>query len=134
MGRTLEFLKHRVNRPEPSVAEAVNGAIITVLNEEAVIGAVLGNKGGINIAVTYEAFAVKMLGAVRQEVIFARAKKERGHQGWLAIPVVVTSTWENGKTSNPTDATFCEALLGKMSDTARCFPGGRQSVSTYSDL
>lgn len=124
MGRTLQFLKHRVNRPEPSVAEAVNGAIITVLNEEAVIGAVLGNKGGINIAVTYEAFAVKMLGAVRQEVIFARAKKERGYtQGWLAIPVVVTShTWENGKNEQShQDPTFCEALLGEMSDTARVF-------------
>jgi phosphoketolase len=106
------------------VAEAVNGAIITVLNEEAVIGAVLGNKGGISIAVTYEAFAVKMLGAVRQEVIFARAKKERGYaQGWLAIPVVVTShTWENGKNEQShQDPTFCEALLGEMSDTARVF-------------
>lgn len=124
MGRTLEFLKHRVNRPEPSVAEAVNGAIITVLNEEAVIGAALGNKGGINIAVTYEAFAVKMLGAVRQEVIFARAKKERGYtQGWLSIPIVVTShTWENGKNEQShQDPTFCEALLGEMSDTARVF-------------
>jgi phosphoketolase len=124
MGRTLEYLKHRVNRPEPSVAEAVNGAIVTVLNEEAVIGAVLGNKGGINIAVTYEAFAVKMLGAVRQEIIFARAKKERGYaQGWLAIPVVVTShTWENGKNEQShQDPTFCEALLGEMSDTARVF-------------
>ena len=124
MGRTLQFLKHRVNRPEPSVAESVNGAVITALNEEAVIGAVLGNKGGINIAVTYEAFAVKMLGAVRQEVIFARAKKERGYaQGWLAIPVVVTShTWENGKNEQShQDPTFCEALLGEMSDTSRVF-------------
>lgn len=124
MGRTLKFLKHRVNRPESSVAEAVDGSIITVLNEEAVIGAVLGNKGGINIAVTYEAFAVKMLGAIRQEVIFARAKKERGYaQGWLAVPVVVTShTWENGKNEQShQDPTFCEALLGEMSDTARVF-------------
>ena len=124
MGRTLEYLKHRVNRPEPSVAEAVNGAIITVLNEEAVIGAVLGNKGGINIAVTYEAFAVKMLGAVRQEIIFGRAKKERGYAvGWLAIPVVVTShAWENGKNEQShQDPTCCEAMLGEMSDTARVF-------------
>jgi phosphoketolase len=113
-----------MNRPEPSVAEAVNGAITTVLNEKAVIGAVLGNKGGINIAVTYEAFAVKMLGAVWQEVIFARAKKERGYtQGWLSIPVVMTShTWENGKNEQShQDPTFCEALLGEMSDTARVF-------------
>ena len=124
MGRTLQHLKHRVNRPEPGVAEAVNGAIITVLNEEAVIGAALGNKGGFSLAVTYEAFAVKMLGAVRQEVIFARAKKERGYtQGWLGIPIVVTShTWENGKNEQShQDPTFCEALLGEMSDTARVF-------------
>lgn len=44
-------------------------------------------------------------------------------QGWLAIPVVVTShTWENGKNEQShQDPTFCEALLGEMSDTARVF-------------
>ena len=64
------------------LAEAVDGAIITALNEEAVIGAALGNKGGINLAVSYEAFAVKMLGALRQEIIFARHQKEAGsHTG-----------------------------------------------------
>ncbi len=132
MGRTLQHLKHRVNRPEPGVSEAVNGAVITALNEEAVIGAALGNKGGISLAVTYEAFAVKMLGAVRQEVIFARAKKERGYtQGWLAIPIVVTShTWENGKNElSHQDPAFCEALLGEMSDTARVlFPADAASA------
>lgn len=122
MVRTLQQLKHRVNRPEASTAEAVDGRIITALNEEAVIGAALGNKGGLNLAVSYEAFAVKMLGAVRQEVIFARGKKERGYrQGWLGIPIVVTShTWENGKNElSHQDTTFCEALLGEMSDTSR---------------
>lgn len=122
MVRTLQELKHRVNRPEASTAEAVDGRIITALNEEAVIGAALGNKGGLNLAVSYEAFAVKMLGAVRQEVIFARGKKERGYrQGWLGIPIVVTShTWENGKNElSHQDTTFCEALLGEMSDTSR---------------
>lgn len=122
MAHTLQQLKHRVNRPEASTAEAVDGRIITALNEEAVIGAVLGNKGGLNLAVSYEAFAVKMLGAVRQEIIFARGKKERGYrQGWLGIPIVVTShAWENGKNElSHQDPTFCEALLGEMSDTSR---------------
>lgn len=132
MGETLKFLKHRVNRPEAGVAEAVDGAIITVLNEEAVIGAALGNKGGINLTVTYEAFAVKMLGAIRQEIIFARAQKDRGYSpGWLGIPVVVTShTWENGKNEQShQDPTFCEALLGEMSDTARVlFPADAASA------
>ncbi|HKX36674.1 MAG TPA: xylulose 5-phosphate 3-epimerase, partial [Rhizorhapis sp.] len=39
MGRTLAALKHRVNRPEAGIEEAVDGAVITALNEEAVIGA-----------------------------------------------------------------------------------------------
>ncbi len=45
MGGTLDLLKHRANRPEPGNPEAVDGAVITALNEEAVIGAALGNKG-----------------------------------------------------------------------------------------
>lgn len=122
MGETLKALKHRVNRPEPGVAEAVDGCIITALNEEAVIGAALGNKGGINIAVTYEAFAVKMLGALRQDIIFARQQREAGRPpGWLGVPLIVTShVWENGKNElSHQDPTIGEALLGEMSDVAR---------------
>jgi phosphoketolase len=122
MEETLANLKHRVSRPEPGVAEAVDGAIVTVLNEEAVIGAALGNKGGINLAVSYEAFAVKMLGAIRQEVIFARHQSEAGRPPkWLSIPVIATShCWENGKNEQShQDPTFSEALLGEMSDAAR---------------
>ncbi len=122
MGETLKVLKHRVNRPEPGVPEAIDGSIITALNEEAVIGAVLGNKGGINLAVTYEAFAVKMLGALRQEIIFARHRREAGRApGWISVPVIVTShTWENGKNElSHQDPTFAEALLGEMSDVSR---------------
>jgi phosphoketolase len=122
MGKTLAALKHRVNRPETGVAEAVDGAIITALNEEAVIGAALGNKGGINLAVSYEAFAVKMLGALRQEIIFARHQKELGRSlKWIGVPLVVTShTWENGKNEQShQDPTISEALLGEMSDVAR---------------
>lgn len=124
MGRTLAALKHRVNRPEPGIEEAVDGAVITALNEEAVIGAALGNKGGLNLAVSYEAFAVKMLGALRQEIIFARHQKETGRPPrWLGIPLIVTShAWENGKNEQShQDPTIGEALLGEMSDMARIF-------------
>ena len=122
MGRTLAALKHRVLRPEEHALEAIDGAVITALNEEAVIGAVLGNKGGINIAVSYEAFAVKMLGALRQEIIFARHQIELGRKpGWIGVPLVVTShTWENGKNEQShQDPTMPEALLGEMSDVSR---------------
>jgi Phosphoketolase len=122
MIRTLAQLKHRVDRPEPGGPEAVDGSVITALNEEAVIGAVLGNKGGLNIAVSYEAFAVKMLGALRQDILFARHQREAGvPPGWLGVPVIVTShTWENGKNEQShQDPTLSEAMLSEMSDTAR---------------
>ena len=122
MHQTLGALKHRVNKPERGVSEAVDGAIITALNEEAVIGAALGNKGGINLAVSYEAFAVKMLGALRQEIIFARHQKELARPpGWLGVPLLITShTWENGKNEQShQDPTIGEALLGEMSDVSR---------------
>ncbi|NYT23414.1 xylulose 5-phosphate 3-epimerase [Alcaligenaceae bacterium] len=122
MVRTLALLKHRVDRPEPGGLEAVDGAVITALNEEAVIGAVLGNKAGLNIGVSYEAFAVKMLGALRQDILFARHQREAGAPpGWLGVALVLTShTWENGKNEQShQDPTLCEALLGEMSDTAR---------------
>ena len=122
MGRTLERLKHRVNAPELGSPEAVDGAIITALNEEAVISAAFGNKGGLNLAVSYEAFAVKMLGAIRQEIIFSRHQKEfEQSPGWLSVPVIVSShTWENAKNEQShQDPTLPEALLGEMSDTSR---------------
>ncbi|MBS0384519.1 MAG: xylulose 5-phosphate 3-epimerase [Proteobacteria bacterium] len=122
MGLTLEALRHRVNAPEPGSAEAVDGALITALNEEAVIGAALGNKGGLNIAVSYEAFAMKMLGALRQEIIFARRQREIGKEpGWISVPLVATShTWENSKNEQShQDPTLPEALLGEMADVSR---------------
>lgn len=122
MGQTLDLLKHRVFAPEPGLAEAVDGAVITALNEEAVVSAALGNKGGINLVVSYEAFAVKMLGALRQEILFARHQAEAGSPpGWLSVVTVATShTWENGKNEQShQDPTLAEALLGEMSDTAR---------------
>ena len=122
MGRTLERLRHRVNSPEPGLFEAVDGALITALNEEATCGAALGNKGGLNLIVSYEAFAMKMLGELRQEIIFARRQREAGFQpGWVAVPLIATShTWENSKNEQShQDPTIAEAMLGEMSDTAR---------------
>jgi len=122
MGRTLDRLKHRVNRPEAGTAEAVDGAVITALNEEAVCGAALGNKGGLNLIVSYEAFAVKMLGSLRQEIVFSRRQADAGRPpGWISIPLIATShTWENSKNEQShQDPTLAEALLGEMSDTAR---------------
>ena len=122
MGTTLALLKHRVNVPEPGVPESTDGSVVTALNEEAVAAAALANKGGLNLIVSYEAFAVKMLGLIRQEIIFARRQKELGQPpGWISIPLVVTShTWENSKNEQShQDPTIGEALLGEMSDTAR---------------
>ncbi|MDG0855834.1 xylulose 5-phosphate 3-epimerase [Roseateles puraquae] len=133
MGQTLDLLKHRVFIPEPGLAEAVDGAVITALNEEAVVSAALGNKGGINLVVSYEAFAVKMLGALRQEILFARHQAEAGvPPGWLSVVTVATShTWENGKNEQShQDPTLAEALLGEMSDTARVmFPVDANSAT-----
>ncbi|TXI88041.1 MAG: xylulose 5-phosphate 3-epimerase, partial [Cupriavidus sp.] len=133
MGATLALLKHRVNAPEPGVAESIDGAVITALNEEAVAGAALGNKGGLNLIVSYEAFAVKMLGMLRQEIIFARRQKEIGQlPGWISVPLIVTShTWENSKNEQShQDPTIGEALLGEMSDTARVlFPVDANSAT-----
>ncbi|MBA3067928.1 MAG: xylulose 5-phosphate 3-epimerase [Hyphomonas sp.] len=122
MGATLAQLRHRVNAPEEGSEESVDGSVITALNEEAVIGAALGNKAGLNLAVSYEAFAVKMLGALRQEIIFARQLMEAGRPPqWIGVPLIVTShTWENGKNQQShQDPTIGEALLGEMSDVAR---------------
>ena len=122
MGATLDRLRHRVNAPEADIAEAVDGKVITALNEEAVAAAALGNKGGLNLIVSYEAFAMKMLGGLRQDIIFARRQREAGHAArWISVPLIVTShTWENAKNEQShQDPTIGEALLGEMSDTAR---------------
>lgn len=122
MNATLDLLKHRVFSPEAGVAEAVDGAVITALNEEAVVSAALANKGGINLVVSYEAFAVKMLGALRQEILFARHQAEAGQAPrWLSMVTIATShTWENGKNEQShQDPTFGEALMGEMSDVSR---------------
>lgn len=127
----LKTLKHRVSQPE-SDNESVHGDIITALNEEAVVSACIGNQGGLNLVASYEAFCVKMLGALRQRIIFARQQKEIGRPAqWLSWPVVATShTWENGKNQQShQDTTFAEALLGEMSDVSRVlFPADYNSL------
>ncbi|MCG6540305.1 xylulose 5-phosphate 3-epimerase [Pseudomonas sp. KSR10] len=131
LGGVLQALKHRVIDPE-SELEAVDGKIITALNEEAVVSACLANQGGLNLVASYEAFCVKMLGAVRQTLIFARQQKEVGRPaGWLGWPLIATShTWENGKNQQShQDTSFCEALLGEMSDMVRVlFPADHNSA------
>jgi phosphoketolase len=139
MGGTLALLKHRVNEPEAGVPEDLHGAIITALNEEAVAAAALGNKGGLNLVVSYEAFAVKMLGLMRQEIIFARHQRQAGRPaGWLSVPLIVTShTWENAKNEQShQDPTIGEALLGEMSDISRVlFPvDGNTAVAALRDV
>ena len=141
LGGVLKALKHRVNDPEND-QESVHGMIITALNEEAVVSACLANKAGLNLVASYEAFCVKMLGAIRQELIFARNQKEAGRPPrWLGLPVVATShTWENGKNEQShQDTTFCESLLAEMSDVSRVlFPADYNSTlavlpSVYAD-
>jgi phosphoketolase len=133
MGDTLDLLKHRVNAPEDGVADAIDGAVITALNEEAVAGAALANKGGLNLIVSYEAFATKMLGLLRQEIVFARRQKETGQApGWISVPLLASShTWENAKNEQShQDPTIGEALLGEMSETARVmFPVDANSAA-----
>src|SRR5690606_36259112 len=122
MGAVLERLRHRVNNPEPGVADAIDGAVITALNEEAVAGAALANTAGLTVSVSYAAFRMKMRGGRRQEIVFARRQRESGQEaGWISVPLIVTShTWENSKNEQShQDPTIGEALLGEMSDTAR---------------
>jgi phosphoketolase len=120
--RTLERLRFRVTDPEPGLPESLDGAVITALNEEAVAAAALGNKGGINLLHTYEAFGPKMQGMLRQELIFTDALLEAGRPvGWLSLPLLLTShTWENAKNEQShQDPALCEALLGELSHLSR---------------
>jgi phosphoketolase len=122
LGKTLETLKFRVTDPEPGIPEAINGAVITALNEEAIASAALANKGGISLFHTYEAFGTKMHGAIRQEIIFANHCAEADRpQRWLSIPLALTShTWENGKNEQShQDPSLAEALLGEPSHVSR---------------
>lgn len=137
MNATLDYLKHRVTEVEAGVAEAIDGKVITVLNEEAVVCACLGNKSGLNLTVTYEAFAPKMLGALRQEVIWSDHLLSREREpGWISVPLVLTShTFENGKNERShQDPAMCEAMLGEPSDVSRVlFPADYNSAMACVD-
>ena len=133
MQGTLDALKFRVTDPEPGIPEALGGAVITALNEEAVASAALANKAGINIIVTYEAFGAKMHGAVRQEIVFADHLNAAGRPpGWLSVPLVLTShTWENGKNERShQDPALAEVLLGEPADVSRVlFPADHNTAA-----
>jgi phosphoketolase len=122
MNDTLEELKFRVVEAEGGLHESTLGSVITALNEEAVAAAAFGNKGGINIVVTYEAFGSKMFGEARQEVIFSKHQKDFGRPAkWLSVPIVLTSnTWENSKNElSHQDPSLSESMLGETSDISR---------------
>lgn len=132
MSATLVALKHRSTLPEEGSPEAIDGAVITALNEEAVVSAALGNKGGINLVVTYEAFGTKMLGAMRQESNFSRHRSRAGRPpGWLSVPFILSShAWENGKNElSHQDTSLCEAWMAEPIDVARTvFPPDANSA------
>ncbi len=122
MIHSLENLEFRVVKKAKDKEESSLGKIITALNEEAIAGAAFGNKGGINIIVSYEAFASKIFGMARQEVIFSKHCKEIGKKvGWLSVPIILTSnTWENSKNElSHQDPSFVESMLGETSDISR---------------
>lgn len=133
MAKTLAALKFRVTAPEAGVPEATGGAVVTALNEEAVACAALGNRGGINIVVTYEAFGMKMHGAFRQEIVFSSRQKEAGRPaGWISVPLVLTShTWENAKNEQShQDPGMAEAMFAETADVSRVlFPADFNSAS-----
>ena len=132
MDDTLEDQKFRVVEAEGGLYESTLGNVITALNEEAVAGAAFGNKGGINIIVTYEAFGSKMFGEARQEVIFSKHQKDFHKRAkWLSVPLVVTShTWENSKNElSHQDPSMAESMLGETSDLSRViFPADYNST------
>lgn len=132
MDDTLAALKFRVVQAEQGAPEATLGNVITALNEEAISAAAFGNKGGINIIVTYEAFGSKMFGQARQEVIFSRHQKELGKPAsWLSVPIVLTSnTWENSKNElSHQDPSMAESMFSEYSDISRVvFPADYNSA------
>lgn len=131
--KTLNALKFRVTNPEDGIPESIEGAVITALNEEAIAAAALGNKGGINLIATYEAFGAKMHGVMRQEIIFAKHTQKVGQSlGWLSIPLILTShTWENSKNEQShQDPMMAEAMLNEASDISRVmFPADHNTAA-----
>ncbi len=133
MEKTLGELKFRVVEAEAGSKEFTLGNVITALNEEAVAASAFGNKGGINMIVTYEAFGAKIFGGARQEVTFSKHKKNIGSPAkWLSIPIVLTSnTWENSKNElSHQDPSMAESMLSETSDISRViFPADFNSAA-----
>lgn len=122
LNKTLQYLKFRVTDPEAEVPEEIYGKVVTALNEEAIASAALGNKGGINLMATYEAFGAKMHGVMRQDIIFSKHQKSLGQErNWLSVPLILTShTWENGKNEQShQDTMMAEVMLNEASDVSR---------------
>jgi phosphoketolase len=138
MGDTLDALEFRVVEPEEGAEESTLGSVITALNEEAVAAAAFGNKGGINIIVTYEAFGAKMFGEARQEVIFSKHKKDhKTPSKWLSVPIILTSnTWENSKNElSHQDPSLAESMFAETSDISRVvFPADYNSASAAMEM
>ncbi|MFY9179189.1 MAG: xylulose 5-phosphate 3-epimerase [Venatoribacter sp.] len=143
MNQTLEEFRHRVTSPEISVAESIDGSVITALNEEAVVSACLANQRGINLVVVYEAFAIKMQRALHQTIVFSRQRKEANDScEWIGFPVITTSLiWENGDNDRShQDAALSESLIVRMADMARVvFPADANTAmaclyACYSDM
>lgn len=141
LNKTLDLLKYRVTPPYAGTAEALEGCVITARNEESIVCAALANKAGVNLVACHEAFAVKMLGAIRQELNFARLQYENGTApSWLGVPVIATSlTWENDRHQySHQDTTYCEVMMNEMNDVSRVlFPADWNSAisaleATYS--
>lgn len=122
INQALDHFRHRVTNPEIASAEAIDGCVITALNEEAVVSACLANHAGLNLVVSYEAFAIKMLRALQQAALFSRQQKEAGDPAnWLGFPVISTALlWENGTNDlSHQEPSLGEGLLKQMSDMVR---------------
>src|SRR3546814_17901634 len=75
-----------------------------------------------------------MLGAVRQELIFARHQAQAGRPpGWLGVPLLLTShTWVNAKNEQShQDPTMAESLLAEMATISRVvYPPAAYAAAT----
>lgn len=121
LGRTLERLCYRANLTDETRAESIDGGIIAARHAGAVSAGAFGNKGGINLIVSNEDLATKLLVGLRHEIQSARHQREAGTGPvWFAVPLIASPTWEEGGNGAlHMDPSLAEALMGEMSDTAR---------------
>ncbi len=131
--RAAAFLKLLAGPFGPEVAKH---AAIEAPSQAVEAAAMPGGVDGLIQPLCQEAFAVKMLGALRREIIFSRDQKERGREPCASgIPFIVTSlTWENGGNGRPhQDTAVGETLLGEMSDVSRVLfpPDANTAVEAF---